>query len=130
MRTTQRDKRTIWYALYQGLSEVLDSNGDFTGEQKVSYSVPIKARMNVSGSRGAATIEYFGIDNPFTHTVITDDLTTDFTTDTIWWFGVTPGKTADEVPHNFRCTGVARTINGCVIALAEVDVTHPEIVSA
>lgn len=123
MRTAQRNKREIWYALYQGVTDVIDSDGNHTGEQRVSYANPVKTRMNVSGGRGRAAIEEFGIDNPFTHTAVTDDLTTAFDTDTVFWFGITPGTTADDVPYNFRCTGISRTVNGLSIALAEVKLT-------
>ena len=122
MRTRQRNKRTIWYALYNGVTEVVDEDGNYTGEQEVSYGEPIQARMNVSGGRGQAEIELFGVDNPFTRTAVTDDLTTPFNTDTIFWFEADPLTD----PHNYRCTGVARTINQVVIALAELDVTHGE----
>lgn len=124
MRTTQRDKRTIYYALYTGTTDVTDSNGNLTGEKVLSYSAPVKTRMNVSRNFGESMIEPFGIGEQFTHTLVTDDLITNFDTDTIWWFGVTPGDTADAVPHNFRCTRVARTINQVAIYLIEVDVSH------
>lgn len=120
MRTLQRNKRTIWYALYNGVTEVVDEDGNYTGEQEVSYGEPIDAKMNVSGGRGQAEIELFGVDNPFTRTAVTDDLTTPFTTDTIWWFEADP----ETDPHNYRCTGVSRTINQVVIALAEISVSH------
>ena len=119
MRTVQRNKRTIWYALYNGVTEVVDEDGNYTGEQEVSYGEPIQARMNVSGGRGQAEIELFGVDNPFTKTAVTDDLTTPFTTDTIWWFEADP----ETDPHNYRCTGISRTINQVVIALAEISVS-------
>ena len=122
MRTLQRNKRTIWYALYNGVTEVVDDDGNYTGEQEVSYGEPIQARMNVSGGRGQAEIELFGVDNPFTRTAVTDDLTTLFNTDTIFWFEADP----ETDPHNYRCTGISRTINQVVIALAELDVTHGE----
>ena len=122
MRTLQRNKRTIWYALYNGVTEVVDEDGNYTGEQEVSYGEPIQARMNVSGGRGQAEIELFGLDNPFTRTAVTDDLTTPFTTDTIFWFEADP----ETDPHNYRCTGVSRTINQVVIALAEVDITDAD----
>ena len=115
MRTTQRDKRTIWYALYQGEGELTDSDGNFTGEYAV-YGDPIQTRMNVSGGRGSADIEIFGVDNPYTRTAVTNDLTTPFDTTTVFWFGATP----QDGPSNYRCTGVSRTINQVVIALAEV----------
>lgn len=122
MRTIQRNKRTIHYALYSGVTDVYDDDGNLTGEQRVAYATPVTARMNVSGGRGKAEIELFGVDNPFTRTVVTDDLTTPFDTDTAWWFDADP---ATE-PFNYRCTGVARTINQVVIALAEIDRTHGE----
>lgn len=125
MRTIQRNRREVWYALYQGVTDVLDDEGNYTGEQEVSYTTPVKAMMNVSGGRGRAMVEEFGIDNPFTHTVVTPDLTTAFNTDTIWWFGKTPSDGA----HNFRCTGISRTPNQVVIALAEVEVSKPPVVS-
>lgn len=125
MRTLQRNKRTIWYALYNGVTEVVDEDGNYTGEQEVSYGKPIQARMNVSGGRGQAEIELFGVDNPFTRTAVTDDLTTTFTTDTIFWFEADP-KTD---PYNYRCTGISRTINQVVIALAEVEVQHDDVLS-
>lgn len=127
MRTTQRDKRTIWYALYKGVTDVVDSDGNYTGEKSVAYESPVKARMNVSGGRGQAAVEEFGIDNPFTRSAVTDDLTTPFDTDTIFWFGIEPTDSlGNPVAHNYRCTGVAKTINCCTIALAELDVTHED----
>lgn len=83
--------------------------------------------MNVSGGRGKAAVEEFGIDNPFTRSAVTEDLTTSFDTDTIFWFGINPTDAhGNSVAHNYRCTGVARTINSCTIALAELDVTHED----
>lgn len=126
MRTSQRNRRDIYYALYQGVTNVVDDDGNYTGEQAVSYTTPTKARMNVSGGRGQAEIDTFGIDNPFSRSAVTEDLDTAFDTDTIWWVDVIPGATADEVAHDYRCTGVSRTINQTVIALAEVDVSEED----
>lgn len=117
MRCVQRNKRTIYYALYEGQTELSDSDGNLTGEREEHYSDIVTARMNVSGGKGRADIELFGIDTPFTRTAVTDDLDTPFNTDTIFWFDCDPLTE----PHNFRCTGVARTVNQVVIALAEVD---------
>lgn len=126
MRTTQRDKRTIYYALYVSDGEIIDSDGNYTGEHADYYSTPVKARMNISGGRGQAEIELFGIDNPFTRTAVTDDLTTPFDTATVFWFESDP--VTEE--HNYRCTGVARTINQVVLALSEVQRTRDTAHSA
>ena len=138
MRTLQRNKRPICYALYNGVTEAVDNDGNYTGEQVVTYGNPVKTKMNVSGARGKAEIEMFGVENPFTHTLITDDLETPFDTQTIWWVNTSPVSAvagiavagiavcgmAHSQPHDFRCTGVARTNNTVTIALAEVDVSH------
>ena len=65
---------------------------------------------------GTISYEPFAIE----HTVVTDGLKPPFDTETIWWYGVDPLTE----PHNLRCTGVSRTNNQVVIALAHVDVTH------
>ena len=126
MRTLQRNKRTLYYALYMGITDEVDDEGNLTGEHPAQYGEVTKARMNVSGGRGQAEIELFGVDNPFTRTAVTDDLTTPFNTDTIFWFEADPLVN----PHNYRCTGISRTINQVVIALAEIGVSHDYIVSA
>lgn len=120
MRTLQRNRQTIWYALYQGETDVVDTDGNKTGEHTVSYYTPVKAQMNVSGGRGVAEAQFFGMDNPFTRTAVTEDLVTPFDTTTVFWFDKTPNQDADD--YNFVCTGVANTINGRVIALKEVDI--------
>ena len=126
MRTLQRNKRTIAYALYVGIQELTDDDGNLTGEQSPIYGEVVTTRMNVSGGRGQAEIELFGVDLPFTRTAVTDDLNTKFDTETIFWFEADP----ETDPYNYRCTGVSRTVNQVVLALAEVDKTTGEVISA
>ena len=121
MRTLHRNRQEIWYALYKETTAATDSDGNLTGEHEVSYETPVKTLMNVSGGRGVAQAEIFGIDNPFDHTAVTEDLDTAFDTTTVFWFGKTPGKDLDD--YNYICTGIATTLNGRVIALKAVDVT-------
>jgi len=116
MRCLERNKRTVYYALYMGERDCHDDDGNRTGEKELVYSTPVKVKVNISGGRGQAQVDVFGVDNPFTRTVELDDMTTPFTTDTIWWFDADP-----DGPHNYRCTGVSKTLNSVVIALAEVD---------
>lgn len=126
MRCNQRNKRTIYYSLYTGQTELRDADGNLTGENPPQYGEVVTARMNVSGGKGRAEIELFGIDTPFTKVAVTDDLQTPFDTDTVFWFETDP--LTEE--HNFRCTGVARTNNQVVLALAEVDKSSAGVISA
>ena len=126
MRVVQRDKRTVWYAFYNGVTEIINSDGEYTGEYEVNYTTPVKARMNVSGGRGAADVAMFGFDSRYARSIVTEDLTTPFNTETVFWIETNPATQ----PHDYRVVGVSRTINQVVLALEQVEVSHTPIVSA
>lgn len=126
MRTLKRNKRPVAYALYNGIIEQVDENGDFTGEYVVTYTAPTKTLMNVSGGRGQADIALFGLTETFARTATTEDLETNFTTETVFWVEKDP----DTEPFDYRVVAVSRTINQVVLALAETDVTNVQIASA
>ena len=126
MRTLKRNKRPVAYALYNGLIEQVDSNGDYTGEYIVTYTSPVKTLMNVSGGRGQADIALFGLTQTFARTATTEDLTTPFNTQTVFWIETDP----DTEPFDYRVAAVSRTINQVVLALAEVEVNKESVVSA
>ena len=125
MRTVQRNKRDVAYAFYEGVSEII-RNGEHTGEYEVHYTTPIKAKMNVSGGRGAADVAMFGFDSAYARSIVTEDLDTDFNTETVFWIETDP----DTEPHDYRVVGVSRTINQVVIALSEVHVEKRDVTSA
>ena len=126
MRTSNRDKRPVAYASYVGQTEMVDENGDYTGDSDVQYSTPIKTLMNVSGGRGQADIALFGLTQNFSRTAVTQDLDTNWNTEMVMWVERDP----DTEPFDYRITRVARTINQVVLALEEVDVSKEETVSA
>ena len=126
MRTVQRDKRPVAYASYVGSTELVDADGNYTGEYAVEYSTPVKTLMNVSGGRGQADIALFGLTQNFSRTAVTQDLDTNWNTEMVMWVERDP----DTEPFDYRITRVARTINQVVLALEEVDVSEEETVSA
>ena len=121
MRTLKRNKRPVAYAFYSGVTELTDDNGDYTGEYTVNYTAPVKTLMNVSGGRGQADIALFGLTQTFARTA-----TTPFNTQTVFWVETNP----DTQPFDYRVVAVSRTINQVVLALAEVENTTDEEVSA
>ena len=122
MRTVKRNKRPVAYAFYDGVTELTDSEGNYTGEYDVSYTEPIKTLMNVSGGRGQADIALFGLTQTFARTATTEDLETPFNTETVFWIETDP----DSEPFDYRVVAVSRTINQVVLALAEVEVSHED----
>lgn len=117
MRTVKRNKRPVAYAFYNGVTELKDGNGNYTGEYEVTYTTPVSALMNVSGGRGQADIALFGLTQTFARTATTEDLETPFNTETVFWVEKDP---ATE-PFDYRVVAVSRTINQVVLALAEVE---------
>lgn len=75
MRGLARNKSTIQYILYESYEEEQDSNGYYTGAQIPRYSDPVSIRASVSASRGTSEVDLFGINVPYTHTIIVDDMT-------------------------------------------------------
>lgn len=126
MRVIKRNKRPVAYAFYDGVTEIVNADGEYTGEYEVHYTTPVKTLMNVSGGKGQANVTLFGLSDNFSRTIVTDDLTTPFSTDTVFWIDKNP----DTDPHDYRVVRVARTINQVVLALAEVEVQHEPTISA
>lgn len=120
MRTVNRNRRPVAFAFYEGVTDVLDSDGNLTGEKQVSYTTPVKALMNVSGGRGQADINLFGIGSSTMRTIVTEDLDTPFSEETVFWIETDP----DTEPYDYRVVNVARTINQVVIAIDEVGVSE------
>lgn len=126
MRTLKRNKRPVAFAFYEGVTELLDENNNYTGEYTVSYTDPVKTLMNVSGGRGQADIALFGLTQTFARTATTEDLITPFNTETVFWVEKDP----DTEPFDYRVVAVSRTINQVVLALAEVERVEEPVVSA
>jgi hypothetical protein len=122
LRTVKRNKRPVAYAFYEGVTALTDSDVLYTGEYSVSYTTPVKALMNVSGGRGQADIALFGLTQTFARTATTEDLTTPFNTETVFWIERDP----DTEPFDYRVAAVSRTINQVVLALSEVETTLDE----
>ena len=122
MRTVKRNKRPVAYAFYDGVTELTDTDGNLTGEYSVQYTAPVKTLMNVSGGRGQADIALFGLTQTFARTATTEDLTTPFNTQTVFWVEKNP----DTEPFDYRVVAVSRTINQVVLALAEVETNEDD----
>ena len=69
-----RNKTDVTYRLYLGVTEQVDDDGYYTGENVSSFSDPVTIRASVSASRGTTDLDQFGLNVPYTNTVIVDDM--------------------------------------------------------
>lgn len=121
MKHLERNKRIIYYALYEGENEIM-KDGFYTGAREKVYSDVVEAKMGVGAPRTAygyvssvVKMEYFGLDKPYSKVMWTDDLDCPITEETIVWadlgkvneFAVTSSYIAgDKVIHGgriYRC---------------------------
>ena len=122
MKALERNKQTIYFANFTGKSAITDTIGLYTGEYELTYSNPVKTKVNVSASRGQAEIDLFGTDLNYTNTIATD---TDLGIDehSILWVGKEAYQGSVITPHNYIVASVAKSLNSFVYAIRKVDVS-------
>ena len=116
MRCLERNKKTIHYKNYLGKTQIVDANGNRTGEYTLSYSDLIEAKMNVSASRGVATEEMFGVSTNYTKVLVTSDVDCPMDEQSILWID----KPTDG-PHDYVVVRKAKSINSISYAIAKVE---------
>lgn len=120
MLCLNRNKQGVWYSLYQGVTDVVDSNGYKTGEKTKSYATPVEIKVNVSASKGSAITEGFGVNEDYDRTIVTHDMTCPIEETTRLWVDVPVTS-----PHDYRVVRVAKSINSITIAISKVEVKNP-----
>jgi len=123
MRALERNKQNIYYANYTGRSVITDADGLETGEYELTYTTPTSAKVNVSASRGEASLDLFGTDLNYSNTIVTDkDLGID--ENSILWVGKEAYQGSTITPHNYTVVSVAKSFNSIVYAIRKVDVEY------
>ena len=97
------------------LNIVTDENGNYTGEQEVIYTEPIKAWGNISAAKGDSYAAGFGTMIDYDKVLCTE--TTDLDENAVVWLDTEP-----TAPYNYRVRRVSKSINGTLVALKQVDV--------
>ena len=117
MRSLNRNKRLIYYALLTGEVENIDEYGNLTGELTPAYGVATPLSCNVSAASGEDAVRAFGNFTGYSRTVCVADTTCPMDEQTVVWFGVDPTE-----PHNYIVVRKADSKNGILYALQEVTV--------
>ena len=146
MHVLERNKEYLWFANPTGEEYVTDTNGYKTGERRITYGTPTKAKMSMAissgannlGSQGMAELERYGIATGYTHRAVTDDLSCQMCEESLVWYKIEPTRietreriingqrqevqTMIPVPHNFKVVRKAQSLNHLIYYLKEVDV--------
>lgn len=113
MRSLERNKINLWYALYSDKIPVVDEYGNDTGQTTTGYQNPVKTRQRVSPNKGNSTEEAFGIMADYDRVIVTtDNLPLEETS--ILWVNVVPVIESDGstlTANDFKVVKVAPDIN-------------------
>lgn len=118
MRSLNRNKRKIYYALMTGHTANMDEYGNETGERTPNYGEITALMCNVSAATGQEAVEAFGSFTGYSRTMFVADSACPIEEDSVLWFGVEPTE-----PHNYIVVRKADSKNGILYALQEVTVT-------
>ena len=118
MRTLNRNKRDIFYALQTGSTDNVDEYGNETSESTPTYGEAIALRLNVSAATGEEAVQAFGSFTGYNRTMCVVDKDCPLVEGSVIWFGIEP-----PTPYNYIVVRKADSKNGTLYALQEVTVT-------
>jgi hypothetical protein len=114
MRTLEKNKRKLHYAVPVEENRIKDEYGNETLEVEVRYSKPMKLNVNYSGVMGRETIEIFGASTNYSR-VLCFTQKCPLTEGCIMWIGID----ADQ-PANYKVARVADSLNVTLVAIQEL----------
>lgn len=118
MRSLNRNKRKIFYAVYVKDEPIFDEYGNETGETTPVYGDPVELLCNVSAASGEDAVAAFGSFTSYNRTLCVADTGCPLDEKSIVWFGVSTNE-----PHNYIVTRKADSKNAIMYALQEVKVS-------
>lgn len=134
MRCLARNKRTFFYALHDGQTELKDEYGNATGQYSVSYADPVEMCGNISAAQGEIESRQFGESETYDKVIVLDNPNVPIDEYSILWVDSQPKLTADghlvlndkgevKTPHDYIVKKVARSLNSVSIAISKVTVS-------
>lgn len=120
------NRQTVWYADYKGMVDVVDDDGNKTGEKTIEYTDPQPFLIYVAPSRGDTVNMPFGLSTDYSNIMSTCDTTCPIGEHSVLWIGISPfseGSSVADIPHNYTVERVAIGLNTILYAVKRVDVT-------
>ena len=145
MKTLERNKVKFWYCTVQKVNgeavkrEIVDENGNATGEYIVMYNNPVAMRANVSPATGQSNAEQFGNLENYDKVIVTDDLKCPIDESSVLFIDKVPEftqvithvptaittetKTVSVPAFDYTVRRIAKSLNSVSIAVRKVNVS-------
>ena len=125
MRDLKRNQQVFYYALYQGKEDVVDRDGNRTGEKRISYGTPVKMFANISPANGYANTAIFGKDLQYNKTIVTCNMDCPITETSVLWIDGEPYDEQENLlPYDYTVTQVARGLDNIVYAVSKANMSN------
>ena len=125
MKIMERNKRPLWYLLYDHKAPAVDAEGNETGEEIIVYKPAVALRANVSPAFGSSQVEQFGNLVGYDKVIITDDMSCPIDENTVLFVDKEPEyREADGKPlYDYIVKRVAKSLNIIAYAVTKVSVS-------
>lgn len=125
MKIMERNKRPLWYLLYDRKAPAVDAEGSETGEEIIVYKPAVALRANVSPASGSSQIEQFGNLAGYDKVIVTDDMSCPIDENTVLFVDKEPEyREADGKPlYDYIVKRVAKSLNIIAYAVTKVSVS-------
>lgn len=117
MRDSEKNKTEIYYAL-RNVSKDQDEWGNT--KDVTTYGEPVKLNISVSGDKGEASAEAFGVDIKYERQMSTHDMSCPIDEYTHLWLD---GRSIEDT-HNYEVAAVSKTLNCIRYAIRKVNVSR------
>ena len=125
MKIMERNKRPIWYLLYDRKAPAVDAEGNEAGEEIIVYKPAVVLRANVSPASGSSQVEQFGNLAGYDKVIVTDDMSCPIDENTVLFVDKEPEyREADGKPlYDYIVKRVAKSLNTIAYAVTKVSVS-------
>lgn len=125
MKIMERNKRTLWYLLYDRKAPAVDAEGNEAGEEIIVYKPAVALRANVSPASGSSQVEQFGNLAGYDKVIVTDDMSCPIDENTVLFVDKEPEyREADGKPlYDYIVKRVAKSMNIIAYAVTKVSVS-------
>lgn len=127
MRLQERNITSFYYANYIGKKELIDEEGNRTGQYEVVRTKPAITRGNVSGNFGRIEMQRFGGSFNYDKRIALEDYNVPIDEFSVLWVEVDPMLDEEGYPtvgFDYVVTKTSRTINYYVVAIQKVTVNE------
>ena len=124
----KRNKQKFYYANFDSASttDVVDENGNYTGESGLAYTEPVKFYASISSAIGDTEVTLFGKDLKYDKTICFDKFRPEgFDEYSVLWIDKEPyDSNHNKVGHDYIVSKIAKSLNGFwLVAIAKAEVT-------